>query len=634
MPGLRLLLALGGRDANERARIAVQSSSVGPAISKHGGYPIVASEGLQLPREISASYQARSCPNQWTIAWDGRLDNRDELADGLALNWEEARSLSDDELALLAYRRWGDGCVRKLLGDWAFAIWDPIRWRLFCAKDPLGWRPVYYFSSHELFALMPDPREFFSSGIAQKRTNHDYLLRFLADALQEPGDTCYGGIYELQGGQSLVVEKGIVNTRTYWRPNVHRNRQANEPWPYVEEFAALFEQAVRARLRGVKHVGVFLSGGLDSSYIAAIAARQGVAVTGITGYAPGTRWMDERDYARSVVRHLGIEQIQVDISDCWSLSDRWLPVETLDQPELAPHAAAHVKLAVAAREAGISTVLGGEGADEWMTADETYVASAILSGHFSAAWRTGAGRRRVRPRPGALARSCYGALVPFAIQDPLTRLRHGRTGTELPPWMPAKSDLVKPGLVSCAKYARPNVWQTDRAREAALRCYRQNAMPIVSWRERHALRPNRIDLRTPFNDLRIVELMASTPEWIKQYNGRRKDLLRSAERAVLPPHIAERDDFGLYTELVERGVSSAERERALSALDSLSAIGGIIAESARQEATDWINTQHRWWEPNWRLITAGLWLQGMDSSVPRAAWRTGVTHILRKEVGA
>ena len=125
--------------------------------------------------------------------------------------------MTDADYVLAAYERWGSECVRRLLGDWAIVIWDTRERKLFCAKDPLGWRQLYYAERDGLLAVGSEPQQLFVGGFVPKEVNNEYVLRFLGDALQEPGETCYAGVMELDGGSSITVSNGLVKRSTFWK---------------------------------------------------------------------------------------------------------------------------------------------------------------------------------------------------------------------------------------------------------------------------------------------------------------------------------------------------------------------------------------------------------------------------------
>jgi asparagine synthase (glutamine-hydrolysing) len=614
MSGMMALLSLDGAPVPEdgaRALLAAiaHRGDRAPRLWLDAG---IALGHVNLPTTPEAEREhlpAADALGRFWLTWDGRLDNRDELARALSLDPARARAMTDAEYVLAAYARWGDDCVRHLLGDWAVVIWDRHARRLFCAKDPLGWRPLFYAQSGGRFVVGSEPGQLFADGVVPRAVNGEYLLRYLADAMQEPGSTCYAGVSELQGGQRLTVTEGRVAVDTWWRHPRARPRPYRRVEEYVDEFVALFRAATRARLRTNRRLGVFLSGGLDSSYVTAVAVGLGAPLTALTGFAAGTRLMDERAYARLVSEHLGIEHVEVDIRACWSLSSVVLRDDMFDAVEHPPQGAAQVHLARTARELGVGVVLGGEGGDEFLTGD-MWAADALLRGRPRTAWRIAQAMRGNRSPVRAFTHQTLPYLVPYTLQDAWRRLR-GR-----PLWLGFPS-TVEPGhgWVSAARFARTTAWRPEHALRVWWRQYRNLVSSFVYWRDRHAFAAHGIEHRAPFNDLRIVELMAAAPPWMLRFRGRQKDLLRQALYRVLPATIADRGDNGLFDELVYEGVAR-EGARVRAALTALRGVPGVRWQEAEREVSHWVHTRHPWWRPSWAVLTAGLWLHSLGVSEP------------------
>lgn len=616
MSGFIVILSLDGRPVPEDlARSHLE------AIAHRGDReprlwlaPGVALGHVNLPTTPEAEDEvlpAADPTGRFCITWDGRIDNRAELARALDLEPTAARQMTDAGYVLAAYQRWGDRCVERLLGDWVFAIWDSYTRRLFCANDPLGWRQCFFAQHNGLLLLGSEPQQLFAGGFLPRTVNHDYLLRYLGMALQRPGDTCFAGVRQLEGGQSIVASGAAVTVSTDWRHPPAGRRQYRRPEEYVDEFVAVFREATEARLRSNRRIGVYLSGGLDSSYVAAIAAGAGADMSAITAYAPDTRHMDERAYARLVSDHLGIDSIDVDIGDCWSLSRRWLTDGMFDEPVHQLQSATHLRLALAARDAGLGVMLGGEGGDEWLTGDDRFLADAVINRRFGHAWRIASRSQSPGRALYSIAQNCYRDMAPPALQDSIDRFR-GRALTA------GFSTVVQPrhSWVSIESMMRAPSRSRVHTLERTWRLYREMAGPAIAWRERHAFAPNGIELRTPFNDLRVVELMAATPDWVKWCNGRTKDVLRTAEERVLPRVIPDRTDWGFYRELMQAGVFEQECDRVDRAISAVIELDGVSPERAQREIDQWRESRHRWWQTGWRLITAGLWLDAIYNYGP------------------
>ena len=181
----------------------------------------------------------------------------------------------------------------------------------------------------------------------------------------EPGATCYRGVRELQQGQSLRLFKhGEIEVNSSGViPNSRRNyRSAVE---YLEEFEELHTQATKSRVRTNHRIVGFLSGGLDSSYVSATASLHAPQMSAMTLFVPGTRHLDERNYARLVSERSGIALAEIDTTECWYFEQPMASPRGLDQPGLPGAGASLRKLSHEAREIGAGVILGGEGGDEW-----------------------------------------------------------------------------------------------------------------------------------------------------------------------------------------------------------------------------------------------------------------------------
>lgn len=241
---------------------------------------------------------------------DARIDNRDELLRALQLRSRDAQPVTDAELILAAYRRWGTACPDRLVGDFAFAIWDRQARRLFAARDGMGVRPFYYLHDGHRFAfatLLPAVRQL--PDVPQD-IDEEMILHFLAQTLySEKERTFYQAIRRLPGGHALQVDARGLRLWRYWQPDLEQELRFRTEAEYVEAFRACFEEAVRCRLRSAFPIGSQLSGGLDSSSVTSMAAyllkpqvvHAGTAVFDRIPAAQRAR-IDERKYAEAVIQ--------------------------------------------------------------------------------------------------------------------------------------------------------------------------------------------------------------------------------------------------------------------------------------------------------------------------------------------
>ena len=615
MSGIVAIMSLDGRPIPPelpRAQLA--------AIAHRGEWeprlweaPGIALGHVNLPRTPEAEREFLPAPDltgRYWLTWDGRLDNRDELARKLGYDSAQGAEKTDADYVLDAFVKWGDDCVHHLLGDWAVVIWDNQARRLFCAKDPIGWRQLYYAEHDGLLAVGSEPQQFFANGWLPRVANEEYVLRFLADALQEPHSTCYVGVSELWGGVRLDAVEHAVKVTSFWVSPKVSGRRHRRPEEYVDEFEQTFQLAVQARRRSNRPVATFLSGGLDSSYVTQVAAAQHPGLSSYTLFVPGSKFLDERAYARIVATRSDIPLVEVDTTDCWYLSSLWLPDGTFDQP-MQPGSAASLRAVVGrARADGIGVMLGGEGGDEWFSGGHwsasPFRCSADALFHFRLRLAVCLAQTTPSKLPIGL-KLTYAAIEGAAPREAAIlgdRLR-GRKPTSSIPMFLKPNGSWRPAF-SSTEYA---VWRPDATLRAMFRLYRQTAGPEVAWRDRHVFAPTGIEIRSPLNDLRVVELLAATPEWVKRYQGLPRDILRESLRRKNLGEIAARVDKGFYEEQLHVGLGEREHARLMSGATALSiGLRGVRSDEVESEVRRWLERRHRWSRPVYRIATTGLWL--------------------------
>lgn len=221
----------------------------------------------------------RSVNSRYILAADAIIDNRKELFDAFDMDKADMSTITDSELILSAYEKWGYDCPKYLIGDYAFAIWDKDRQELYCARDVMGSRTLYFTKESDIFAFSTIEKPLL--GIAGKKAelNEKWIAGFLAiDGLQHNIDnheTIYGGIYQLLPANYAIVNDDGVKQIQYWNllKDVKPVRFQNDE-EYVEAFNEIFNEAVACRLRSTGEIAIMLSGGMDSGAVACVAAKQ------------------------------------------------------------------------------------------------------------------------------------------------------------------------------------------------------------------------------------------------------------------------------------------------------------------------------------------------------------------------
>lgn len=258
---------------------------------------------------------------QLVIAADAIIDNRKELFDLLAVPYARRVDITDAELILLSYAKWGKEAPRFLIGDYAFIIWDEREQRLFAARDSSGSRTLYYHWNGFRLALCTTMKPLLGLPQVEKRLNEQWLAQYLAICTAiltvDASLNVYQDIYELPPAHSMTVEGNQVKTSRYITIKADKKLRFKQDEQYVEAFRDVFEEAVNARSRTYRHVGSHLSGGLDSGAVVAYAAKMlrsknkplhtysYIPTDDFIDYTPKNRMANETPYIESVVKHIG-----------------------------------------------------------------------------------------------------------------------------------------------------------------------------------------------------------------------------------------------------------------------------------------------------------------------------------------
>jgi len=241
-----------------------------------------------------------------------RLDNREELGSALGLSGAELVSTSDARLILMMHQRWGDGGVARCLGAFAFARWDAEARRLTLARDCLGNRSLFYYCGPQFVVFATTLGALLALPGVPRQIDEFALAQFIAVNNREQERTFYRGIERVPSRTLVTIDPGGVQRRKYWAPDLDAPAPYVREEDYIERARELLDLAVASATRDTPHVAIATSGGLDSSAIAATAARLGRAesITCFTGVPPlGTRidvgpfrYLDERDKVEALAR--------------------------------------------------------------------------------------------------------------------------------------------------------------------------------------------------------------------------------------------------------------------------------------------------------------------------------------------
>jgi asparagine synthase (glutamine-hydrolysing) len=289
------------------------------------------------------------------IVFNGEIYNFRELRAELERAGAEFKSHSDTEVVLAAYRVWGESFLTRLGGMFAFALWDAQQKRLLLARDPMGIKPLYYHQSPQTFLFASEVRTLLQTGLVPRKPDPTGVLSFLAfGSVSEPW-TIVEGVEAVPPGHMLTVEDGTVTTREYWSPLQPSLSAAPDQLP------AILCDAVLSHLVSDVPVGVFLSGGIDSSALVAILSQNGVRANTFSLVFQEAEF-NEAQYSREVARRFGSDHHEIPISQQDTLKVLPDALRAMDQPTI--DGINTYLVSAKTRAAGVKVALTGLGADE------------------------------------------------------------------------------------------------------------------------------------------------------------------------------------------------------------------------------------------------------------------------------
>ncbi len=470
-----------------------------------------------------AGRQPMEGPNGCWISYNGEIYNYRELRRELEALGHTFRTGTDTEVLLAAYAAWGERCVERFNGMWAYLLYDPARGRLIASRDRLGVKPLYYartasalvFAS-EIEALLACP------GVGREVVPERLAGWLVSRRLDHEEATIYRDINELRGGHQLVLDTrtGALEVTRYWDLPAEANLELSDDQA-LDRFGELIEDAVRLRLHADVPVAITLSGGVDSSVLTVAASRVAAGeVRTFTSRFPGMGRIDESAFAAEVASACGARAHFVE-----PVLGRLLQ----EEPELTRHQAlpfvslslyVHWAILERIREQGVPAVISGQGGDECFFGYDRFHAMAMLDSLPNlprAVWQAWQGARH----SGLGARRMATNLAYFSLPW-MQRHRRGRrlAGLVRPLWLraaPAEPDVVG-----------------DPAHQQRQELARLSLPTLLRYDDRNAGAFG-METRLPFMDYRVVEFACRLPLRHKMRSGWTKYLLRRyLERHGLP----------------------------------------------------------------------------------------------------
>ena len=566
-------------------------------------------------RQVAAQPLARRAGTLW-ICHNGEIYNDAEVRRDLEARGTVFATENDAETILAAYETWGDSCFELLRGMWAVVIVDLVQGRLVMCRDRLGIKPLFHAKEGTRTLIASHARTIarvLGGGPKIEPSRwHRFLRGFPADSA---GGSFFANVEAVPAGTLISIELRTSDHprphfRRYWSlqgqlPNPHDVR---DPQDVENELFALLEASTREHLVADRPVGCLLSGGLDSSLVACLAAREARA----TGRTPtcfsivyDDPRMSEWPYIQTVAAHAGIRSVthQLTAAETWGLVDD--VVSAQGEPLLGQDVIAQYRAFRLARDHGCVVALEGQAADELFAGLPSYEAVMFRQWLGEGAWGRILSEARLR---GTAQQKAMGLVLKQYLFGPMLR---GWVDTfHRPTWLsapePAKGIAPPAGLaVECSSDpSRLNRHLFDLVRHT-------NLPAVLSLQYRNAM-AHGVENRPPFLDHRLVEWAFRLPAAAKVGGGRRKRVLWGAGRRLLPASVLARTDkraivssrdwMPLRTTYRDNLLAMAEAPRLRSA-------PYVRGDRMARFVRAYLRGEHDDGPSVWRLYTGWRWLE-------------------------
>jgi asparagine synthase (glutamine-hydrolysing) len=581
----------------------------------HGPVGLIRFALATTPEAVGEKQPFTGPPPGSTIVFDGRLDNRAELLDLLGADAPPSTA-PDCAIVLAVHGRLGDAFTERLTGDYALAIWEPARRRLFCARSPVGWRPFLWTLQNSRFAFASEPATLIRGLGMDKRLNQGAIGEFLSNRFVTETDTFWEGIERLPQGNALVLERGQVR-RWCWHTGPFADHSRLSEADHIERFKALLDQSLIAVSRSTGPVAAHLSGGLDSSTVVCRtsqlvdAGRIGRMVQTFSARFPDAI-SDEGQWIAAVEAQCGIQTTSVYGAPFIAADAEEWCATTLHLP-LRPNASS-IQIGVCRhlRERGIRVLLSGEGGDDWLNGSRAHWPDLLLRGR----WLT-------LLREGLTWPNSFRAILAESVGPVVSPRRRARTllphldfDLTAPAWISpdwaAKANLSERWRNTPRPPARGGFAQRQRYLSYALARRHVNVESGVAYAASQG-----VELRHPLHDLRLTRFLMGASGAVLRRPTLKKHLLREAMRGTLPEIVRTRTGKANIAPPVIDAVALRLAERPMRELHcvKLGWVNGARLEKYHEAHVAWrrAGTPDKVpiepYNPVWSAVAIDIWLE-------------------------
>ena len=521
---------------------------------------------------------------QLVLTADARIDNREDLIRQLDLAAEDPLLLPDSRLILLAYARWGEDCAERLIGDFAFALWDGRRRSLFCARDYIGVKPFYYTYRNNRFLFASELKGILCLDDVPRELNEEMIASYLATDFEDKEITFYQGLFRLPPAHTMRLDKQGFRLRCYWQPDPVTELRLKSDTEYAEAFREVFAEAVRCRLRSAFPVASMLSGGMDSSSITCMArdllAREGRGRTLKTfsatyDHLSNNKRINERRYQDSVIAMGGIEPHAVSMKEFGPLEAYLEGQRGMDFPYIGWTHYLDRGLFPRVRDEGARIILVGQGGDDVVQHGYEllpYLAKNLQLRRFYRESRALAQTQGV-PIFRVLWRSGLRQRIPplLLFLWHLARYRKAPTKTPLLSNLAISPNLLRSTRIfERAREQEDSAKQPSTLRQVHAKAFTMGLVAFVFEMCDQLYYDFSLVGRFPFYDRRVAEFCLSLPADQKLSEGWTRIVLRRAMEGILPVENQWRPGKADLSPHIDFKLQGQERQLLIQTLERVS----------------------------------------------------------------
>jgi asparagine synthase (glutamine-hydrolysing) len=478
--------------------------------------------------------------NDLAITSDARIDNRDELAKSLDIR--NISKIADSQLILRAYQKWGIESFIRLIGDFAFVIWDHREQQLLCVRDYIGVKPFYFHHSASQFLFSSEIKQLVEHPDIARTVNKNMVGEYLTFSFCSNTETLFQDINRLAPGHYLRITPDKITTNPYWSLTPGKQLHYKKTREYTEHFMEIFTRAVTSRLRCNTPISAELSGGLDSSLVVAMACKlshqlhqplpetYGMVFPGLN--------CDERSYIDLMSKTL---QLPVHYIDSLPEEKQDHPGQTAFscEPPDIPNLSMRNALLTKVSQSHSRVLLSGIGGDEWFTGSGYPYLDLFnnkkYSMLFAQLYRSCSGHNRHALK--RLTVNLFWPLIPSTLRKFLCR----RSGLSFPPWLSDKF-ILETHVHQRFQKTDPRVTLSNLGNLSLYQVLSNGVEPFfLETADRYHAKYG-IEYRSPFLDRRIVEFAASVPDYERRDCEHNKRIFRHHSNTLLPEAIRKRHD--------------------------------------------------------------------------------------------